>query len=125
MSIELALFIGLLLHLIGDYLTQNDWMATGKTKAHFPALVHATIYSIPFLLICPSPWWLVIYISHFLIDRYRLAVYWIKLVNWNWSSQNFGFGEEKPAWMAVWLMIIVDNTFHVLINSGALCLNQY
>lgn len=31
-----------------------------------------------------------------------------------------GYGPEKPAWIAVWLLIIVDNTMHLLCNGAAL-----
>lgn len=120
MTLELAIILGFLFHAIGDYITQNDWMANNKTKEFLPAFVHATIYSLPFLIVCISWWWLLIYVSHFLIDRYRLAVYWIKFVNWNWESENFGYGPEKPLWMSVWLMIIIDNIFHICINTVAI-----
>ncbi|RYC70680.1 DUF3307 domain-containing protein [Spirosoma sordidisoli] len=117
MTLELALYIGLLLHFVGDYLLQNDFMAREKTRSLLVAALHATIYALPFLLVCWSGWWLIVWGSHVLIDRYRLAVYWIKLVNWNWSSTNMGYDADKPVWMSVWLMIIIDNAFHVLINS--------
>lgn len=72
--------IQLILHLVGDYVTQSDWMAQNKTKSSWAALCHATVYSLPFLLI-GSVWAvLVIWLTHFLIDRYRLARYlcWLK-----------------------------------------------
>lgn len=120
MSIELKLIIGFILHLVGDYLLQNDWMANEKTKNSGAAFAHASIYSMPFFLVLPNYWWLLIFISHFLIDRYRLAVYWIKLVNWNWSSQNFGYANDKPPFMSIWLMIIIDNIWHIIFNSIAI-----
>jgi len=72
--------IQLILHLIGDYVTQSDWMAQNKTKHHEPALAHALVYSVPFLLIGSWTAWFVIFSTHFLIDRYRLARYvcWAK-----------------------------------------------
>jgi Protein of unknown function (DUF3307) len=73
--------IPLILHLIGDYVTQSDWMAQNKTKRFAPAAAHAVVYSLPFLLLKPS-WtaFAVILVTHFLIDRYRLARYvvWLK-----------------------------------------------
>jgi hypothetical protein len=60
---------------------------------------------------------LVVFATHFFIDRYRLAVYWIKLVNWNFQSSNFGFPEDVPKFLSIWLMIIIDNIFHISINS--------
>lgn len=114
----------LILHLIGDYVTQNDWLAQNKTKntltGYIACLIHALVYSLPFLLICSKEAWLIIFIFHFFIDKYRLAVYLIKFTNWNWKSINFGYGAEKPAFMSIWLMIIVDNTLHLITNYAAI-----
>lgn len=88
------------------------------------ALAHAGIYSMPFFLLAPSFWWLLIFGTHFFIDRYRLAQHWICLVNWKWDGDNFGFSEDKPKWMSVWLLIIVDNTFHIIFNSTAIYLHN-
>ena len=60
----------LLLHLIGDYVLQTDWMARTKTRASIATLVHVLVYVLPFLLLSPSPTAIaVIAGSHFLIDR--------------------------------------------------------
>lgn len=179
MPIELTLILGFIFHLLGDYIFQNDWMANNKTKRFFPAFLHATIYSLPFLLITSFEFWLIIYITHFLIDRYRLAVYWIRLVNvkflktfklklnvswynvndilkteirdgtelkvikkledchivttqieghpwWKFNfptSENFGYWKDKPMWMSLWLMIIIDNIIHICINSLTIILS--
>lgn len=113
----------LLLHLLGDYVLQNDWMAQNKTKSWLPAAVHALAYSLPFLLLQPSWWaWLVILSTHYLIDRYRLALYYIRLYNRVPASEEgyFGYHQDKPAYMAFWLMVIIDNTLHLCINYAAL-----
>lgn len=71
----------LLLHLLGDYITQSDWMANNKTSKYLPAICHAIVYSLPFLLLRPSVLaFSVILGTHFLIDRFRLARYvvWLK-----------------------------------------------
>ena len=118
MDLSTALILGFLFHLIGDYLFQNNWMAQNKTKHNLPAIIHAGTYSTLFLLLVGlSFWWVVIFATHFFIDRYRLAVYWIKLVNNSWEKENFGYGKDVPIWMSVWLMIIIDNTIHLTINS--------
>lgn len=118
MGEEKALILGILLHFVGDYLNQNNWMAQNKTKDWKPALVHALIYSVPFLYLVPDFYiWLPIFVTHYFIDRYRLAQYWIKLVNWNWKSTNWGFSEQTPPWLSNWLLFIVDNTFHIIINT--------
>jgi hypothetical protein len=117
----------IVLHLIGDYLLQSDWMAQGKTQRAFPAAAHALIYSLPFLLLGPSPVaFAVILGTHFLIDRYRLARYVVWAKNWlgpnrPWSEcEATGYPADRPAWLAVWLLIIADNVLHVLINGAAI-----
>jgi hypothetical protein len=118
----------LLLHLIGDYLTQTDWMASEKTRRNVAALAHATVYTVPFLLLSPSSAALmVIGVTHYLIDRYRLARYVVFAKNWmtnrelRWSACSAtGYPETMPAWLSVWLLIIADNTMHLCINYAAL-----
>ena len=118
----------LLLHLIGDYVTQTDWMARHKVNTTFAALCHAIVYSLPFLLLSPSLAAIsAIALSHFLIDRYRLARYVVfgknKLTDWQlkWADcRATGFPASVPASQAFWLMILVDNTMHLSINYAAL-----
>lgn len=111
----------LLMHLLGDYVLQSDKMALNKTRSHKWAFSHALLYAIGFVWLAPSlVAWLVIFGTHFLIDRYRLAAYWIQFYNGTANRENSGYGPEKPAWLAVWPMIIIDSTFHLLINYGAL-----
>ncbi len=147
----------LILHLIGDYLTQSDWMAQNKTKAFWPACCHAIFYSLPFGLLAiysPRPVLAmdVIFVTHFFIDRYRLARYVVWIKNWmgpkvawyrepsgvtgvdNGVVARFctqatppfsdcaatGYPPDRPAWLAVWLLIIADNTMHLAINYAAL-----
>lgn len=70
--------IELICHLIGDYALQNHWMATTKTRSWFSAVVHAACYTVPFLILTQNSVALaVICGTHAVIDRYRLASYWI------------------------------------------------
>lgn len=128
----------LVAHAIGDYVLQSDWMAQQKTKNGVPATVHAVVYSLVFVLAFhPSHMaWLVIYGTHFLIDRYRLARFVVYAKNFLAPPRTFGstdswwhswedcsgtgYHKDRPAWLAVWLLIIADNTMHVLINALAL-----
>lgn len=110
----------LLAHLVGDYLIQSHWMATEKVKRWLPAILHGLTYVIPFVFLTHSLISLVIIGgTHIIIDRFRLAHYVAKIKNWNWKTSN-GYPEETPAWLTVWLMIIADNTIHLLINHLAL-----
>lgn len=95
-------------------------------------------------------WLVLLFIAatHFVIDRWRLARYvcWAKnflapkhievlhpeghpdagkvshlIRNAPWAEcSGTGYDTAKPAWMAVWLMIIADNSFHVVCNAVAL-----
>lgn len=120
-----------LAHFIGDYLLQSEWMAENKTKRSSVALVHALVYSLPFVvLLHPSLMaYAVIVGTHFAIDRWRLARYVVYAKNFlappsawkSWSEcSGTGYYKEVPAWLAVWLLIIIDNVLHVIINALAL-----
>tara|TARA_R100000908_G_scaffold62889_1_gene42667 strand:+ start:205 stop:585 length:381 start_codon:yes stop_codon:yes gene_type:complete len=120
----------LILHLIGDYLLQSDWMALNKTKCSKAAAAHAVTYSLPFLLICPSAEaFLVICITHFFIDRFRLARYVVFAKSrlgpkryWHkWEDcKETGYHKDVPQWLSLWLLVACDNTIHLLINFLAL-----
>lgn len=119
-----------LAHFIGDYLLQSDWMAQEKTQRWWPAIAHALTYGLPFLILTRSvPALAVIVVTHAIIDHYRLArhVVWAKNLlapkryRHPWSECNStGYHQDRPIWMAVWLMIIADNTIHTIINVAAI-----
>lgn len=116
--------IQLLLHVLGDYLFQNDWIAKNKSlptkEGYLACVVHVSIYGLAFSVIAPSiSSLLIIVLSHFIIDKWRLAKFWFKLVNWNWKS-DYGFNDDKPFAIAIWLLFIADNWFHVFINYLAI-----
>ena len=121
----------LILHLIGDYLLQSDWMAQNKTKCSKAAAAHAITYSLPFLILEPSvAAFSVICITHFFIDRFRLARYAVYLRNillqpakyrHKWEDcQETGYHKDIPQWLSLWLLVACDNTIRLLINYLAL-----
>lgn len=119
----------LILHLVGDYVTQSDWMAQNKTKSTWAALCHATVYALPFLAIASVNAWIVIWLTHLVIDRFRLARYVVYAKNWlapksywhPWSECSAtGYHKDSPPWLSVWLMIAADNTLHLAINAAAI-----
>lgn len=133
----LALWI-VLAHLVGDYIIQSDWMASEKTKRWWPAVAHGLSYALPYaaLNLLPNmqgvvslPALAVIAGTHIIIDRYRLArhIAWFKnqvapkAYRSAWDEcRGTGYPADKPPFMAVWLMIIADNTVHLLINTAAI-----
>jgi hypothetical protein len=82
----------LLCHLIGDYVLQNHAMATLKTSSSTWAAAHAITYTIPFAIVSLLQGWLggdlffaasplallIICGTHFAIDRWRLAGFWVR-----------------------------------------------
>ncbi len=118
----------LILHLIGDYVTQTDRMSKQKVIDIRFALLHAFVYSLPFLILDISLIaFMVIFLSHAVIDRYRLAKYVVYGKNWlhdrslKWDDcKGTGYHKDVPAWLSVWLMIIADNTLHLSINYLAI-----
>ena len=118
----------LLAHAVGDYVLQSDWMANGKRSRNLAALAHALTYTLPFMFLTLNPISLaVICGTHFLIDRFRLARYviWIRNIPWPGSKpwaecSETGFAPGLPPFMSAWLVIIVDNVMHIVINGAAI-----
>jgi len=115
-------------HLVGDFVLQSDWMANQKSSRSLATFAHASFYVIPFLFLTTSPAALaVIGGAHFIIDRFRLARYviWLRNLPWPrrapWSEcRETGFTSGIPPFLSAWLLIIVDNTMHILINGTAI-----
>jgi len=113
-------------HLVGDYLLQSDTMALRKRTSSLWCLIHCACYTVPFLAVTQSPHALMIILdTHFLMDRWGLARYLVWLRNWIGSNQSWancsktGFPDDRPTWLTVWLLIIADNTIHLLFNGLA------
>jgi hypothetical protein len=123
-------------------------MAEQKRTSSAWAGFHAVTYALPFWLLHPT-WtaWAVIGGSHFLIDRFGLARYlvwaknivlglWPKRVfggyfsddQWTDDRRRFswencritGYPAEIQPWLAGTLIIVADNTLHLLTNWAAL-----
>lgn len=114
----------LILHGVGDYLIQNDWMALNKKKisikGEIACQIHCITYSIPFLFIGSYQAVLAIYISHYIIDRTKIIEWFLAVRNGVFNIENFGYSKERPILITVWLYIIVDNIFHIICNYLAL-----
>jgi Protein of unknown function (DUF3307) len=120
----------LLCHAIGDFILQSDWVALNKSRRSDVALLHAALYSVPFLALTRSRAALAIIAgSHFAIDRWRLTRYLIWAKNWlsppgyvplECCDPATGFPRDRPAWMTFWLYVVIDNTLHLVINAWAL-----
>lgn len=118
----------LICHLLGDYVLQTEQMALRKTRSWAWAIFHAAVYSIPFLLLIHT-WeaWVVIFGTHAVIDRYRLSNSVCRFKNAFWFgpgrpevNPETGYSKDTPAHVDFWLVVIVDNTVHMIINHLSL-----
>lgn len=129
------LTLGILVaHLVGDYILQNGWMARRKLDSLLIALFHGFIQGVLLELVVvilrPETTFrvaitifLVTAVTHGIIDRYRLIKPIIWAMNqigdsysWREGKRNNGHPMNTPAWMSTWLMIIADNTLHLVIT---------
>ena len=82
-----GMFSGLVMgHLVGDYLFQNEWMALNKSRGgnEIPGLVHALVYTAAVCLFTADIrafWVLVVFLSHWPVDRWSLAERWLALIH--------------------------------------------
>ncbi len=65
------------IHLIGDWLLQNDWMARNKSNLRHPAAwLHSGLHYLGLLLIFPIWMAALVALSHLLIDTRIPLVWW-------------------------------------------------
>lgn len=116
--------IQLILHGIGDYVIQTDKWAIGKKNKGLYGTVcclkHCITYALPFKFI--GSWWavLAIFVSHYFIDRTKIIEWCLAWKNGVDNIKNFGFSEQKPFALSIWLFIITDNVVHITCNYFAL-----
>lgn len=112
-------------HLLGDYLFQSKEMAIKKSEhtisGFFWCVLHCVIYTLCILLMIQKINPLIIilvFLSHYPIDRYSLAKYWLKLIqgrdieNAYLSTKKY---HEIDLIFSCIVYLIVDNTLHLLL----------
>lgn len=121
-----------LVHCFADYWLQNDYMATNKKKDFRVALLHAFVYTIPFLLLTRSLLALfVIFITHAIIDGTNLVNRLNQIKNLDFNKQYVQDNSvtnkptsmiiadgytDRPLFIRIWLIILQDNILHLIIN---------
>lgn len=110
-----------LCHMVGDYVLQSHTMAIRKTSSTWWAVYHGVCYTLPFLWIATLPALLVICVTHVLIDRFSVAktiTSWKNYLLGTFDKQSLAevYPENTPPFLSVWLVILLDNTLHLIIN---------
>jgi len=95
---------GLVAHLVGDWILQNDWMAVNKTSLRHPAAyVHAAIQVLCLSIALGWVAGLILGFVHLLVDTRVPAYWWIR--HFKKCSQSPDFGS-----IIIWL----DQTLHIV-----------
>ena len=95
-------------HLIGDYLLQNDFLASNKKKSSLVCAIHCAIWTVAVMLWGNWGLWTAIplFVSHFIQDRTNIIPWWMDNV--------IGQKEFRTGPCAPWSTIVVDNVFHIV-----------
>jgi hypothetical protein len=105
-----TLSVLVILHLIGDWLLQTDWMAKEKGKNPQALAAHVSIWAacfIPAAVWLYNPLWLVWLVgTHLLLDGTGFVRWWMRNVKRVPEADLRG-----SAW---WLAVVVDQVFHLL-----------
>lgn len=105
--------IQLISHLFGDFVFQNDWMAEHKgkytAKGWIACIIHCLVYTIFFYGQSTAFQLFLIFLSHLIIDKFRLAFTWCEVFK---VGARFDFTN----WIKIYLIFMVDMTFHLACN---------
>lgn len=110
-------------HLVGDYFIQTKHMALHKGDKNTRGLIacssHVLLYSLAvcaFLQTINPPVFLLIYIPHWIIDRWSLANKWLKLIRGRTFEAAYLSTEKYREFDIAFTSIVytvTDNTMHL------------
>ena len=105
----------LIAHLFGDFIFQTNWMAVNKADRTHSLLFHSLAYTLTIFIFAsvfsvPLSIWAIalVFVSHCILDRRVFTQWWVKTV----------MKVDGPE--ADWLVIMVDQAFHVFILAVSL-----
>lgn len=82
MSATELLVWGAFVHLVVDWLFQNEWIAEHKTSLRHPAgYVHAAAHGVALLLVFPPAAAGALAVAHLLIDTRRPLTWWARVMS--------------------------------------------
>lgn len=102
---------GAVVHLIADWLLQNEWMAMNKVSLRHPAAwVHSGIHLLGLLLVFPAVWAVLIALSHLTIDTRKPLIWWRRVFR-----QTTDPGNPLSLHVAIW----GDQVLHLSVIAAA------
>lgn len=116
--------LALLGHLVGDYLLQSKHMALHKSAPGWPGIMTCTFHVALYTIAVCAFWWTInplvvalVFIPHFVIDRWSLASLWLKLIRGRTFEAAFSsrdtYREFDIAFTSI-VYTVTDNTMHLL-----------
>jgi hypothetical protein len=100
---------GAVVHLVVDWLLQNEWIAQHKCELRHPAgYLHAGAHGLALLLVFPPLGALTLAAAHFLIDTRRPLQWWSRVVS---QTQTGAIATAVHIWR--------DQTLHVAAIAAA------
>lgn len=128
-----TIILAFLGHLVGDYLLQPKSMALRKSESGYMGLLictlHVLIYTFVIALFAQniSLFFLIaIFLPHWLIDRYSLASFWLKMIKGRTFEKAYESKDKYREFDIAFTSIVytvTDNTFHLLFIVGVLYLH--
>ena len=124
------MFEMLLGHLIGDYLLQNNLLALNKHRYNLfgwiACFVHCCFYTTAVIIMMADfrfLWIIIVFLSHFLIDKFGVAEKYLKLVRGRslvefiQTKNNYNFTPfvMVQAGISAFVYVVCDNTMHLLV----------
>lgn len=100
-------------HLIGDWIVQTYWMATEKSKRLLPLLAHVVSYHIfTFFALYLAGVSLnsnllatfFLAFTHVILDNRRFEIWWLRTIK-----------KVKDEEIPIWLLLGVDQSFHLIL----------
>ncbi len=100
----------IVLHSVGDWLLQTDWMAKGKAKSWPPLVAHVAVWTACML---PAAVWLFDPIWLLWLAGTHLVLDGTDFVRW-WMTAVKRVPEADLRGSAWWLVVVADQVFHLL-----------
>ncbi len=104
-----------ILHCIGDWIFQWEWMAKNKTSMPMVRFLHCMLYCTPFLPFVRPEWVLFLFGTHFVVDSYKPLYYFRKLTRDPRAKSIAIFKESFTKPDGFFILVTYDQIFHVLL----------